>query len=56
MTCMVRLFEDCINGNLAKLFEPVQEVIRKVPGFENCSTEIVLYKDAFDRFIQQTGN
>ena len=55
MTDIFRLFDDCINGKLGTMFEPVQEQIRKVPGFEKCSMEIVLFKDAFDLFIQKTG-
>jgi len=55
MTDIFRLFDDCINGNLDTMFEPVQEQIRKVPGFEKCSMEIVLFKEAFDLFIQKTG-
>ncbi|KAH3824339.1 hypothetical protein DPMN_126174 [Dreissena polymorpha] len=48
VNAMFQLLKDCINGNLTKSLQPLQELIRTFSGCQNYTQEVVLYKDNYD--------
>ena len=52
---LVQFLKAYLYGDLDKLFKPLQDEIRKMPGYEDYKQEVVIFQEDFYKCLDELG-
>lgn len=49
------LIDDSVSGKLTEHFRPIQDAVRKIPGYETYTLEVDIYDESYLPFLREIG-